>query len=355
MTSLAHRDIQVREGYMLFIHKDADKWVHIAVYTGARPKGSASDYVRISEMEGLKVWRRVGRLALALDVPQSALSRMARLLRQWIHASSYDLQQENIYQMMSPQGMQTRQDESVKAEWRYYNNYTDLALALFGEVESQGNLSTENSVSATLLQSNTIRLFMLDVARKITVYAEEIFPKERDKLVQGKYKTLHPAIDSWAKWKSRYESLDVRQLIPVLYDITMSFKAPFQWTEQPMDQGQITKDNMRMNVSTPEEDFYWTSRARWANVPIWAAPSYTAQLMLLVAHRAGAETNEIQAFAYGISAYWNQCYPHTATPVHRMYGVMTAAQEFGVPPEACDPKTMYQEALRFSFLREAKL
>ncbi|MFW5490537.1 MAG: hypothetical protein ACNI3A_19320 [Desulfovibrio sp.] len=335
---------------MLFLHKNADKWAHIAVYTGARPKGHEADYERVTAETKDTVWERVSYLAEQFDIPQPDLPGMKIIFDDWVKASSFDLEQENIYKMMAPAGMATRKKEGIKAEWRYYNNYTDLVLALYGEVCSLDNLKVENNVAAYLLNSPKINALLVSVATKITIYAEKIFSEGRDKLVQGNYRTLHLGVDSWQKWTSQFESMESKELVPVLYDITMSFKKPLNWTEPLMDQDKITKDNMRMNVSTPEEDFYWASRARWANVPIWAAPSYTAQLMLLVAQNAGADTDEIRAFAYGIFAYWNQCYPHTATPIHRMYGVMTAAQEFGVPDYACNPRHMYLHAVSFTLL-----
>ncbi len=341
---------------MLFMHKDAERWPGFAVYSGKRPKGNEMDYVFVRPEDKAAVMNYVRPLALELGVPGEALPGLEHVLENWLQSTEFDRQQkQNIYNMMAHEGMEARRAQGIPANWRYYNNYTDLVLALYGELCSQDNLLVEDNVAAYLLASQKITGLLRDVAGKITVHAEHIFPEPRDALVQKAYKDLHPHIRTWEDWKAGFPTMTPRELVPVLYDITMSFKAPLNWTEPSMDHGKITKDNMRMNVSTPEEDFYWTSRARWAAVPIWAAPSYTAQLMLLVAKNAGAETDEILAFAYGIFAYWNQVYPHTATPIHRMYGVMTAAQEFGVPALSCDPKRMYIFAIHFGALHQAKL
>lgn len=333
---------------MLFLHQNANASLVDAVNSGINPKGNESQYVHMPAERFSEVAAAVGELAARLELSPSDLVAMNRVLRDWMSSTEYDRKQKDIYGMMSAEGMKAREAEGQLANWRYYNNYIDLTLALYGEVLCQKNLERENEVAKAVLQDLKVARLMVSVARKITAFAEkeDSFSGKRDALLRGNYATLHAAY-TWAEWCTRYSGLSTQELVPCLYDITMSFKKVFAWTEPPMDGGRITKDNMRMNVATPNEDFYWTSRARWAEVPVWAAPSYTAQLMLLVAQRAGASEEELRAFAYAIYAYWNQVYPHTATPVHRMFGVMTTAREFGAPEAACDPTKMYKEALKF--------
>jgi hypothetical protein len=334
---------------MLFMHKGAEKWIEHAVYTGERPKGKEDDYVQVTETDVIKAKFHVSKLVPMLGIPLQYTSDLMRFLDEWIRSTPYDQEQKNIYKMMSEEGMNIRAAHKIPANWRYYNNYIDLVLALYGEYCSQKKLEVESRVAEKILRSQKVSILLRSVAMKISVYAEKTFKEnERDLLIQGKYKTLHPNM-TWVEWKNSCKTMSAMILVPVLYDITMSFKKPLKWVEKPMDGGKITKQNMRMNVSTPNEDFDWTARARWAEVPIWAAPSFTAQLMLLVAKNALATPDEIRAFAYGIFAYWNQLYPQTATPIHRMYGVMTAAREFGVQDKAkaCDPEKMYLEADRW--------
>jgi hypothetical protein len=332
---------------MLFLHKGADRAIIHAVYTGEVPKGNEASYDLVTPHDFVRVATNARHVMRALGIRESSHLALMRILFSWIQATAYDLQQATIYTMMSAEGMEARRRAGISANWRYYNNYIDLVLALYGEYLSKTNLIREGLVARLVLASPRIAAQMVSLATKISLHVEITFRAEqRDDCLRGAYQTLHEAL-TWVEWKSRYAAMSPAVMLPFLYDITMKFKAPLRWTEPTMAGGRITKDNMRMNVSTPNEDFYWTSRARWADLPIWAAPSYTAQLMLLVARNAGATLPEITSFAYVIFAYWNHVYPHTATPVHRMFEVMTTAREFGVPPHFCEPDTMYDAAIVF--------
>ncbi|MHC8381702.1 hypothetical protein [Pseudomonas sp. LB3P14] len=332
---------------MLFMHKGSENCIQFAVYTGENPKGNEAAYELIDGSNQAGVRDRAQLTFNLLDIDASAHAPMLDILAQWIRFTEYDRQQADIYKRMSPEGMQKRKEAGINAEWRYYNNYIDLVLALFGEHLSKPTLAQETEVAGLVLSSERIRALVSSVSQKISTYAQALFDEsERDKLLKGAYASLHPSLD-WSAWVSGFADMSTEKQVPFLYDITMSFKKKLDWSEQPMDLGRITKDNMRINVSTPNEDFYWTSQARWAAVPIWAAPSYTTQLMLLVAKNAKATVQELQAFAYAIFAYWCKIYPHTATPIHRMYGVMTAAREFEVPVLACAPDKMYLQAMLF--------
>jgi hypothetical protein len=332
---------------MLFMHHGSENCIEFAVYSGENPKGNEAAYQLIDSSNEAGVRRRAQLMFNMLGIEVTAHAGMFDILAQWIRCTDYDKLQADIYKRMSAEGMQKRQEAGINAEWRYYNNYVDLALALFGEYLSKPTLDQETEVAGLVLTSEKVNTQLTSVCKKINAYAEEKFEEvDRNKLVKGAYSTLHANL-TWTQWDEGYEGMSTTEKLPFLYDITMSFKKKLDWTEQPMDQGQITKDNMRINVSTPNEDFYWTSQARWAAVPIWAAPSYTTHLMLLVAQEAGATVDELQAFAYVIFAYWCRVYPHTATPIHRMYGVMTAAREFKVPVLACDPAQMYLQAVMF--------
>lgn len=335
---------------MLFMHKGADDAVKHAVYTGERPKDNEDAYYHVTPELAAGVWDNVAALRPELGIPDDAMVEMRRVFSDWVSGTAYDASQNNIYAMMSKQGMDERARARALANWRYYNNYVDLVLALYGEVTAARNLKQENEIATLVLRSQRITDAMRTIAVEVNKLAEATFTDKRDGLVKGAYATLHVDL-TWAEWKERCATMSSDELVPFLYDITMSFKKPLKWSEPPMDDGKITKDNMRVNVSTPDEDFYWTSRARWADVPVWAAPSYTAELMLRVATIAKVPVRGIQAFAYAIYAYWNRVYPHTATPVHRMYEVMTTAKEFGVEAPACDPKTMYAVAMSFAGLQ----
>jgi len=339
---------------MLFLHKGAAANINFAVYSKARPKNNDSNYELITPQRMQTVVKLVTELAPRLGVPSAAIPQLLGLLKSWLKYTAYDEKQLDIYGMMSPDGMTARLKAKLPAEWRYYNNYVDLVLALNGEVLSRENLLRESLLAVDVLNSPIIYAQINDAAKKVNAYVLHKFEGNKDELINGGYKTLHMKCDTWDKWTGLVNSVNsTERLIPVLHDISKSFKELAGWNEPPMAEGRITKINMRMNVSTPNEDSNWTASARRVNIPIWAAPSYTAHLMLQMAHTSGADIREIQALAYGIYAYWNRVYPHTATPVHRLYGVMTAASEFGVSDVACNPETLYNECA--SFIRPAKL
>ena len=339
---------------MLFLHKGAAANINYAVYSKVRPKSNENSYELITPQRMQTVVKLVTELSSKLGIPSAAIPQLLGLLKSWLKYTAYDESQLNIYGMMSPEGMSARLKAKLPAEWRYYNNYVDLVLALNGEVLSRENLLRETLLAVDVLESPVIYVQINNAAKKINTYVLRKFEGDKDKLINGGYKTLHMECDTWDKWTGLVNSHKRTQnLIPVLHDISKSFKELSNWNEPPMAEGRITKINMRMNVSTPNEDSNWTASARRVNIPIWAAPSYTAHLMLQMAHTSGVDTSEIQALAYGIYAYWNRVYPNTATPVHRLYGVMTAAFEFGVSDVACNPETLYSECARF--IRPSKL
>lgn len=335
---------------MLFMHKDADLYVNHAVYSGKRPKGNEASYIQINPQNRDAVVERVMSLVPLIGIKADCKINMIHVLDEWIKSTGRDDKSPSIYKMMDKGGMDERKSKNIIANWRYYNNYIDLVLSLYGEYSSRGNLEIENNVAKMVLESASVRDHTRSVARKLSEYAEKVCDEsELDGLLVGAYKSLHSRME-WGKWTDGCTALEVKDLVPFLYDICSKLKLKLEWEEAPMGGGKITKDNMRMNVSTPDEDSDWTSGARWADVPVWAGPSYTTHFILTVAKESGATGNEIRALAYSVFAYWNQCYPHTATPVHRLYGVMTAAREFGVPGFACEPKQIYLHAVSFSSL-----
>lgn len=342
---------------MLFLHKGSNSNIYHAVYSDSRPKTNQSDYELISHNKAGRVRNNVALLAPKLGIQSAAIPGLIGLLNDWLKYTPHDEKQgANIYKMMSARGMQERQMAKLPAEWRFYNNYVDLVLALNGDMLSRENLAHEKRLADEVLKSLYIKMNVVILAKKVSGYIEEHYEGDKDELIKGSYKTLHASCDTWDKWLSIQSDVDqIDIIISCLHDISKAFKALAGWNEPAMKKGRITKVNMRMNVSTPNEDSNWTASARWANVPIWAAPSYTAHLMLEMARMSGGDRNELQSLAYGIYAYWSCIYPETATPVHRLYGVMTAAYEFGIPEKACNPDTMYIECKRFISTMKSRL
>jgi hypothetical protein len=333
---------------MLFMHKGSELRIFDGVYADDTPKGNDDKYEVVEGKEREAVISRFIQVSTALGISRKDIPSLLRILVSWMRYTAYDRRQTTMYNMMSKDGMDARRTAGIPAQFRYYNNYVDLTLALYGEYTSTPTLITETALAGDILRSPGIAKLMVALTKKINTYAENNVSDtaSRNKLLIEKYAKLHAKLD-WESWVKCYSAADSSTLLPYLYDITHNLSKIIKWTETPMDGGRITKETMRVNVSTPREDHDWTARARRSNLPVWAGPSYTTHQMLSVAEKAGARPEEIQAFAYVIFAYWNQVYPDTATPVHRMFGVMTAAVEFGVSPLASMPESMYNQALYF--------
>jgi len=334
---------------MLFMHIGSEHRIFDAVFSGQVSKGNEKQYYLIEGDEQRLVMSRMCQVFQALDLHRKDFTGVFNLLLDWMRFTPQDRQQKSIYQMMEKSGMDARAQQNITANFRYYNNYIDLTLALFGDYSAATTLVQETALASSILESKGIRQLMRDMTEKLNNFAEIKTPDshDRDSLLIDKYSGLHPQWD-WPSWRSGCRSMSSKQLLPFLYDLTHKLKNHIVWSDStPMADGRIDKDTMRVNVSTPNEDHNWTARARRFDLPIWAGPSYTTHFMLSIAKAANATSAEMQAFAYVIFAYWNRVYPSTATPVHRMFGVMTAAAEFDVDPIACLPESMYTQAWYF--------
>lgn len=82
---------------------------------------------------------------------------------------------------------------------------------------------------------------------------------------------------------------------------------------------------------TLKENSGYVMAARVQGMPIWAGPSFTTGRMMRMAEWAGAPAAELEAIAWAIFAFWNQCYPTSSTWVHRFHEVMDMAANWNVP------------------------
>lgn len=338
---------------MLFIHKEADLYPLISIYTGRVVDKNIEDYYLVVRSQNSGNQFLFERVKERLDIVFRSLNiknykQCYSILNDWVKFTELDAKEETYRTMMNTINMERRLNDKINAQFRYYNNYVDLALALYGDYCALGNLEQENGVAKIILSSKVISGHLKTLGEKLIKFVDKEFPRESDSLLGGAYQPLH-RVSLWGNFKGTYKILPTEVIVPVLHDVMRSIAKSKEkdWNLKNMDSGKLKKEEMRHNVSTPNEDFYWASRARWTNVPIWAGPSYTVQSMLECAKKCDANVDEIQSLAYGIFAYWNQIYPHTATPVHRMFGVMTAAKEYNVPLEACDAESMYEQAIKF--------
>ena len=90
---------------------------------------------------------------------------------------------------------------------------------------------------------------------------------------------------------------------------------------------------------TLKEDTGYIMAARVEGMPIWAGPSFTTGRLMQMVTWAGGSAEEHEALAWGIFAFWNQCYPESSTWTHRFHAVLDMAHNYGVPYQPfCYPK-----------------
>jgi hypothetical protein len=164
---------------MLFLHKGADRAIIHAVYTGEVPKGNEASYDLVTPHDFVRVATNARHVMRALGIRESSHLGLMRILFSWIQATAYDLQQATIYTMMSAEGMEARRRAGISANWRYYNNYIDLVLALYGEYLSKTNLIREGLVARLVLASPRIAAQMVSLATKISLHVEITFRAEQ--------------------------------------------------------------------------------------------------------------------------------------------------------------------------------
>jgi hypothetical protein len=281
------------------------------------------------------------------------------ILREWISASGGD----------DPAAWRIRQANGQQRHILEFDNHTDMVRALFGEFLGRMAIEDENALGAATVQSRYVRAHL-------GALLERLRDKLMDPLTPA---TLKPLLDE----KSDFSKLEYQPLykkktahiakvlkdpdayyfqdhVVTLHDICSYMKKNAgKVVEVPEDKSVGTyfrindlgeaeytrrpirgtadfrhKGDGKENLNyTLKENSGFVMAARVQGMPIWAGPSFTTGRLMKMAEWAGARPEELEALAWGIFAFWNQCYPTSSTWVHRFHEVMDMAANWGVPFE----------------------
>lgn len=282
------------------------------------------------------------------------------ILREWISSSGGD----------DPVAWRIRAATGQQRHILEFGDYTNMARALFGEFLGRMALDdSENALGAATVQSSYVRAHLqalieklrLKLARPDTPSALKPLLDEKHDFSRLEYQPLYKKPGAHiAKVLRDPDGYKFNDLVVTLHDVTSFVKKVAEGLvtvppEQSMGtffrinelgepeysrrqlQGtsdfRYKEDDKARAHYTLKENSGFVMAARVQGMPIWAGPSFTTARMMKLAEWAGAEAAEYEALAWGIFAFWNQCYPTTSTWVHRFHEVMDMAHNWGVPFE----------------------
>jgi hypothetical protein len=284
------------------------------------------------------------------------------LLREWISASGGD----------DPTAWRIRRESGQQRHILQFSDHTNMARALMGEFLGRMALDdSENQLGAATVQSAYVRAHLRALVERLRMKLAHASTASTLKTL------LDPATDcSRLEYQPLYrkrgahlakvlrdpDAYHFEDLVVTLHDLMSAIKKLSPGlVEVPPDQcmGTYFRINdlgepeysrrtiggtrdFRYKAEDPQTEAHYTliessgfvMAARVQGMPIWAGPSFTTARMMKMAEWAGATAEEYEALAWGIFAFWNQCYPTSSTWVHRFHEVMDMAANWGVPFEA---------------------
>lgn len=219
-----------------------------------------------------------------------------------------------------------------KAQFRHYESYYELALAVVGQVESTDNRVIEKRLASETAESKYIHQQLQAVCNKLLNKITEDSPlaEALRQPAQGRYGRQFSKDKNLEllEQAAKNESAPFPILVVAIHDMTDP-KA----VVQQLRKGGLTKNfpsDSRTNTAR-EELKADTREARRNKTPVEGGLSHTTNRMLALAQWAGAGTAELEAVAWGIFAFWKIFYDKTQTGKHTFDEVMTVAQMYGVP------------------------
>ncbi len=242
-----------------------------------------------------------------------------------------------------------------------FQDYTNMARAVMGEFLSECQLEEhEDPLARQVVTSYNVNQLLCNLLIKYQSKKSSLFPPSSgfsqfcnsDKAVyKPLYKNKKTTIEDVMASPSDYCFSDI---IVTLHDLTKFLKVsvPSELTmgtyykvdstghktyERRLLKG---SSDFRYSDKKPDKSYvHYTLKensgfiiaARIHGTPIWAGPSFTtARLLYAAQEKAGATQKEIDALAWGIFAFWNQCYPVSSTWIHRFHATLDMAVNFGV-------------------------
>jgi hypothetical protein len=259
------------------------------------------------------------------------------LLQEWIGSSMINLAGRITRPINSNLTALGRMAIGRNAEFRIYNNYQNLATALLGEVRSVDSIAQENLVARIVTKNEKVNEHLISISRRILEFCGKQDMEFKNKMMKnrGSYNSYYPHKLPYSLRDSRF--LSVSKNVAAIYDFRDFFKKmgfqvkkPILWDDDPSGSSEIRKIDMRNNVGTVNELHPWVMEGRRLGYSMQAGPSYSVLGILDMAQSLGATQSELTALSYAIFAFWNYKYGKACTPIHRFYGVMTVAKNFGV-------------------------
>jgi hypothetical protein len=281
------------------------------------------------------------------------------LLREWISASGGD----------DPAAWELRRRMGQQRHILEFADHTNMARALFGEFLGRMALDEENALGKGTVRSGWVLAHLRALADRLRLHlAGPTAPEVLKPILAGQYP------DKWLEYRPLFrkpgaellrvlkdpdafyfEDLMVtlhdlmtvmRKLAPALLEVPRErttgtfFRINEQgepsFTRRPIDGSDAFRYKTPAGPQqhfTLKENSGFVMAARVQGMPMWAGPSFTTARLMHMAQLAAAPPEELEAMAWGIFGFWNQCYPTSSTWIHRFHEVMDMAANWGVPYE----------------------
>ena len=249
---------------------------------------------------------------------------------------------------------------SQAAVRRTYDSWSNLALALIGEITSGPNLLIENDLARRTKSRGYINDHLATligkVAIKVDLEPDSTARKSlKSKWHKGKYYPWYytlwggfPAVMSTpTKYSFSSKVAVLHDLSDFFYETnvvgatTVPIAQQQAWAivgQNPISGSNIynkvpmgATTNFRHADGTLIESSPIIAAARQNKMPLSYGPSYTTGRLMQLTHFSGGTPDEFQAMAWGIFAFWNQDYYTSQSGIHRFHCVMDMAENYGVP------------------------
>lgn len=289
----------------------------------------------------------------------SARRDVIRILSSWIHSRPGE----------SAERLKIRQRYGQARHMLKFQDYTNLARAVMGEFLAESNLEDhENPLAIKTVQSGYISTHLDGLLENVRYKISQQNPgcpetrllKEDKSSSVGPYQPLYTdkgitsigcVLANPSAFNFNDKIVTLHDCMDFLYRNTNTVKIPEErclgtyfkindkgrpeYSRRPI----AGSGDFRFNEKNPDKTYaHYTLKestgyimgARVHGMPIWAGPSFTTGRLMMMTEWVNAKPEQKKAMAWGIFAFWNQCYPHYATWIHRYHAVMDMAGNFGV-------------------------
>jgi Domain of unknown function (DUF4157) len=250
---------------------------------------------------------------------------------------------------------------------RKFPTYTQLAMALVGDLRSDANMTKETALASRLYSDQRIIAHLKSILSKMGDYGEDHnwdWSHIQDTW-RGAYFRWGPTkLGGGVKATTKNPYNDITNNYAAIrmaaYGTTIKGpEAMVHLHRQGSGEYELVActepgiGKLRSNEQTANEDNLWVLEARAMNVPVRVGPSNTMHAVFKLAWGVGATQEEILSLAWAAIIFYNQDYSWLGTAPHTMHEVMDVASQFiynknseqGYPYNV----TMYQSFLKDPF------